>query len=150
MDKVREMDISQIRLANLRAIAKQFVSDAAFAERLGRTPSQLSQVIGENPVRNIGSRFARSIEQTLSLKSGFLDRLHDDNEIFSSIGALPSRRKPSFDAYPKRAKMDRLMQLCERLPEYALDSILNQVTSTLEIIEKTREEIATESDKKVK
>lgn len=70
-------DIKAVRLQNLRKLLDQYASGKEFAAAADIAPSQLSQLgvrltEGE-PVRKIGFRLARKIEQNLQLTSGWLD-----------------------------------------------------------------------------
>lgn len=68
-------DISEIRRRRARELAEREGGLTRFADRLGRSESQVSQIIGTNPVRNIGSRLARDIESAFKKPSGWLDSL---------------------------------------------------------------------------
>lgn len=73
------MNINDIRRDRLREIAIERGGErgwvAWLAETLNRSESQISQILGKNPTRNIGSRLARDIEHSLKLESGYLDVL---------------------------------------------------------------------------
>nr|WP_235589234.1 S24 family peptidase [Type-D symbiont of Plautia stali] len=49
---------------------------ASFADLLGISASQFSQLLGEKSVRNVGDKMARKIEASLGLSNGWLDSLH--------------------------------------------------------------------------
>lgn len=56
----REMhDIHAIRLERLRQLATEAGGAAKLAKRLEISESQMSQLIGKNPVRNVGGVMAR-------------------------------------------------------------------------------------------
>lgn len=84
-DKARQnlapMDVSEARRENVRALAEQVGGAQKFADRLDRSESQISQIIGENPVRNIGNRLARTIELAFNLEPGQLDQPPDTANI---------------------------------------------------------------------
>jgi hypothetical protein len=65
--------IEEIRLANLQALVKEAGGPARAAERLDMEPSQLSQIAGRNPTRNIGSDLARKMEAKWGKPRGWLD-----------------------------------------------------------------------------
>jgi len=67
---------SSIRLANLRALIKKAGSPAEAARKLDMDDSQLSQIAGKNPVRNIGTSLARRIEKAFHRPEGWLDVPH--------------------------------------------------------------------------
>jgi len=54
---------SSIRLTNLRALIKKAGGPAEAARKLDMNDSQLSQIAGKNPIRNIGTALARRIEK---------------------------------------------------------------------------------------
>ncbi|WP_444946428.1 hypothetical protein ACJJIP_06355 [Microbulbifer sp. VTAC004] len=70
------MEVSNIRLENTRQLSKEFNSLKEFAVALDMQPSQLSQLIGPNPRRSIGSTVARRIESTCGREKGWLDVIH--------------------------------------------------------------------------
>lgn len=69
------MDISEIRRKKLRSIRDELGGDTALSEVLGKSLSQIGQIIGENYTRNIGSRLARQIEPKIKKPAGWLDSL---------------------------------------------------------------------------
>lgn len=75
------MENKEIRKANLESLFEQKrlesgMTKAQFAELADMSPAMLSQLIGDNPNRNVGDRLARKIETALSLPSGWMDSLH--------------------------------------------------------------------------
>lgn len=67
---------SSIRLANLRALIKKVGGPAEAARRLDMDDSQLSQISGRHPIRNIGATLARRIEKAFKRPEGWLDVPH--------------------------------------------------------------------------
>src|SRR6476646_3109550 len=67
---------SSIRLDNLRELIKKAGGPAEAARKLDMDASQLSQIAGKNPVRNIGTTLARRIEQAFRRPEGWLDVPH--------------------------------------------------------------------------
>lgn len=78
------MDIKNIRRQNLNRLIGRYIfkgfSKAQFAEEIGIPPSQLSQLSGENAVRNIGDKMARRIETSLTLPFGWMDSIQEDQQ----------------------------------------------------------------------
>lgn len=70
------MEVGDIRLENARQLSKKFSNLKEFSEALGMAPSQLSQLIGPNPRRRIGTTLARRIEDTCDKGKGWLDVVH--------------------------------------------------------------------------
>lgn len=76
------METKDIRRQNLRALINEHtlngLSRAAFAEKVGVTASQLSQVASPKFVRNIGDLLARRVESAFGLPAGWMDNIHSD------------------------------------------------------------------------
>ena len=68
------MDTKEIRRTNLRLLAEKDGGQRELADQAHIEPSQLSHIIGVNPIRNLGEKLARKIEHNLGLSSGFLDQ----------------------------------------------------------------------------
>jgi len=78
-DKLRhyhEMTREEIRRDNARQLARGVGGHAEFARFMSMEASQVSQLIGRNPVKNIGNSIARRIEQAFDLPTGYLDEEH--------------------------------------------------------------------------
>lgn len=67
------VDIAEIRRDRLRQAANELGGPAKLAAKLKKSDSQISQLIGKNPTRNIGRGLAREIEATLELGKWWLD-----------------------------------------------------------------------------
>ena len=67
---------SDIRLANLRELIKKAGGPAEAARKLDMDDSQLSQIGGKHPSRNIGTSLARRIEKAFRKPEGWLDMPH--------------------------------------------------------------------------
>lgn len=108
--------ISEIRLANTRALLETHTLNlTAFANMVGMSIQQMSQVIGSNPTRNIGDQMARRFESALGKPLGWLDQPHEDTADF-----FPSRlsdlEKPSVPV-PQTWKVESLSELTGLRPE---------------------------------
>lgn len=96
------MDISQIRLINMRQLEKDAGGRAALSEKLGIAYAQVSHYIGKNPVRNIGDKIARQAEEAFVLPFGWMDRRHDDAPVEVApvvVADTPVEKRNSFDLY---------------------------------------------------
>lgn len=83
----------EIRRANARRLAAEIGSAAELARRLAMSDSQLGQLIGKNPVRNIGTRVARRIEAVCGRPEGWLDIEHSSpDDIADRIDLLMQER----------------------------------------------------------
>lgn len=67
---------AEIRRDNARRLAEEVGQPADLARRLGMSDSQMGQLIGRNPVRNIGPRVARRMEEACGKPEGWLDVEH--------------------------------------------------------------------------
>jgi phage repressor protein C with HTH and peptisase S24 domain len=74
------MTREEIRRENARRLAEKIGGKADFARALTMDPSQVSQLIGPTPTKNIGNSIARRIEQAFEKSPGYLDTLHADEE----------------------------------------------------------------------
>lgn len=72
------MNVKDIRRENLRILSRQVGGITALAHHLKKTQGQISHVIGKNPLKNIGDRFASQIEHYFNKPHGWLDRLHPE------------------------------------------------------------------------
>lgn len=74
------MDVYDVRRINARLLSKEVGTISAMADYLGKKQSQISALIGKNPVKNIGSRLAREIEVAFDRPAGWLDYLETDTQ----------------------------------------------------------------------
>lgn len=65
---------ADIRYANARRLVAQCGSLVAFADRIGRSPAQVSHIAGESPTKAIGEKLARDIEVAFGMQPGDMDR----------------------------------------------------------------------------
>ena len=72
------MTREEIRRENARCLADKIGGKAEFARTLSMDPSQVSQLIGPTPTKNIGNSIARRIELAFAKPPGFLDSLHSE------------------------------------------------------------------------
>ena len=68
--------VYRVRLDNLRNIIKTMGGKAALSRAMGCSPSFVTHIAGEAPIRTIGEKLARDVEVKLGLYSGFLDQVH--------------------------------------------------------------------------
>jgi SOS-response transcriptional repressor LexA len=72
------MTREEIRRENARLLASSAGTKSAFARLVGMDASQVSQIIGPTPSKNIGNSIARRIEQAHHLPEGWLDVPHPE------------------------------------------------------------------------
>jgi len=86
------MDVSEIRRSNARYLAASEKNRAAFAERIGKSTSQVNNWIGPNPKKNIGPDNARLIEKRYGKPHGWLDNIHPEVKKDAKIVSLNKTR----------------------------------------------------------
>lgn len=70
------MNVKDIRRKNLRRLARLAGGITDLSERLDRSQSQISHLIGNSPIKNIGDRLASHIERVFNKPHGWLDHEH--------------------------------------------------------------------------
>ena len=93
-------NIHTIRLVNARALAKDFPTKTAFAERLGKEPTQVSRFMGKNPTKRIGDLIAEQIEIAFGKPKGWLDIDHTSNNIDEQSWAINEIEKQKPENVP--------------------------------------------------
>jgi SOS-response transcriptional repressor LexA len=84
---------SDIRLQNLRTLIEKAGGPSEAARKLEMDQSQLSQIAGKNPTRNIGTALARRIEKVFRRAEGWLDVPHSQ---------LPLQQRADRNVLPAR------------------------------------------------
>lgn len=73
-NKIRKiMDSKSIRYKNTRLLVDQVGGVSSFADKIGKGQSQTSQFAGTNPIKGIGNKVAREIEEAFNKPHGWLD-----------------------------------------------------------------------------
>ena len=86
---------SSIRLENFRELIKKAGGPAEAARKLDMDDSQLSQIGGKHPTRNIGTSLARRIEQAFRKPEGWLDMPHAQLaalQLLTEVPLTPAQR----------------------------------------------------------
>ena len=102
------MDVFDVRYQNFRTLIDEKGDDgkaigiSGAASRLGKSQSQVSHFGGERPIKNIGPKVARQIEEAFGKPRGWLDASHD--------GASAASQEPRLDD----DKLERSIQFLER------------------------------------
>lgn len=103
----RGMDITEIRLANLRALAGLAGGRPQLAKRLDMSYQLLQNYIGKTPTKRIGDKTARHAEEIFGLAHGWMDKLQakDGEVVEASPTPWPFKIEWSrFDRLPKSEK----------------------------------------------
>ena len=72
------MDSKSIRYQNTRLLVEQVGGVSSFADKIGKGQSQTSQFAGTNPIKGIGNKVAREIEEAFDKPHGWLDLPHEE------------------------------------------------------------------------
>lgn len=112
------METKNIRRTNLKHLLDvSGLSQAAFAERCGLAASVISQLV--NGHRNLGDAISRRIEESLSVKKGWLDVPHGENEDDLDYDGDD---RPYLNLDEKR-----VVELFRKLPESERNNIISQL-----------------------
>ncbi|MQA39010.1 hypothetical protein [Rugamonas aquatica] len=93
------MTREDIRRENARALAHSVGGPTDFGRMLEMDASQVSQIIGKNPKKNIGNSIAKRIETAFSKPGGWLDVAHQKGSDMDSESraAAPDQVRYSLD-----------------------------------------------------
>lgn len=75
------MDSKTIRYNNVRSLVDSVGGVSNFASRLDKGQSQVSQFAGTNPIKGIGNKVARQIEEAFGKPHGWLDIPHSEEKV---------------------------------------------------------------------
>jgi len=85
------MDSKTIRYNNTRILVDQVGGVSNFANKINKGQSQTSQFAGTTPIKGIGNKVAREIEDAFGKPHGWLDVLHqEDSNLLSNNLNVPS------------------------------------------------------------
>ncbi|PKF33378.1 hypothetical protein [Acinetobacter proteolyticus] len=84
------MDSKTIRYNNTRILVDQVGGVSNFANKINKGQSQTSQFAGTTPIKGIGNKVAREIEDAFGKPHGWLDVPHEDNENFENSSISPN------------------------------------------------------------
>lgn len=73
------LDSKTIRYRNAKHLREKAGGVTGFANKIGRTQAQASAIAGDNPIKGIGPKMARHIEEIFYLPSGWLDVPHPEH-----------------------------------------------------------------------
>jgi transcriptional regulator with XRE-family HTH domain len=92
------MKREDLRRENARALAQSAGGPAEFGRKTGMDNSQVSQLIGKTPKKNIGNIIARRIEEAFALPAGALD-LPVEEEARPSVEPASPAREAEFQLH---------------------------------------------------
>lgn len=79
------MDSKTIRYNNTRILVDQVGGVSNFANKINKGQSQTSQFAGTTPIKGIGNKVAREIEEAFGKPHGWLDIPHEDRDDSNSF-----------------------------------------------------------------
>ncbi|PPC77916.1 hypothetical protein C4K68_07675 [Pokkaliibacter plantistimulans] len=93
---MQKRTLSEIRLHNARLLQDSVGGQKGMIEKTGKSQSQISAIMGENPSRNIGNKLAKLLEDTFALPDGWMDHWHDtiDGDAQPSIYIREAEKSP--------------------------------------------------------
>ncbi|MFU9047439.1 hypothetical protein ACNAUY_13730 [Acinetobacter tibetensis] len=122
------MDSKSIRYQNTRLLVKSVGGVSNFAEKIGKGQSQTSQFAGTNPIKGIGNKVAREIEDIFDKPHGWLDVPHTNiNDISTTIPT--SQYEISEDRKVENKELQQLINILEDLD--AKGKLSSQLVSIL-------------------
>lgn len=93
-----EMTREETRRSNAKRLAEEAGGLAAFGKKLEMSDSQVSQIIGKTPKKNIGNLIARRIEVAFGKAEGWLDVDHQRDKVPDPAqGEPPASGAPEMD-----------------------------------------------------
>lgn len=75
------MDSKTIRYKNTRILVEQVGGVSNFALKINKGQSQTSQFAGSSPIKGIGNKVAREIEEAFGKQHGWLDIPHNERDL---------------------------------------------------------------------
>lgn len=104
--------VNEFRLENVRRLIASVGGPAKFADKVGKSDSQIAQIAGRNPSRKIGYDQAREIEAIFELEVGALDRPPPKSAIVEQIAIELERRAPE----AQKSVLDLVLRIPEAPP----------------------------------
>ncbi|GAB4393870.1 MAG: LexA family transcriptional regulator [Gammaproteobacteria bacterium] len=142
MPETMTVTVKDIRRENLRALAISVGGITYLANKLGKSQSQISQLIGKSPSKNIGDKIAAQVEDIFGKPRGWLDILHHHIDETTTAYELikhnaPHRAAPlitwhlynniPLDELAQSAKSERLIAANARLTNTAFAIRANDI-----------------------
>lgn len=84
------MDSKTIRYNNTRILVDQVGGVSNFANKINKGQSQTSQFAGTTPIKGIGNKVAREIEDAFEKPHGWLDVLHQEKSELQVVNSALS------------------------------------------------------------
>jgi SOS-response transcriptional repressor LexA len=94
------MNVKHTRRENMRALSRSIGGISALAKRLNKSQSQISQLIGITPAKNIGDKIAAQVEKSFNKPLGWLDKDHYGVQESPAIYAVAPESQPQVHWIP--------------------------------------------------
>lgn len=72
--------VQEIRRENLKTVLQEWDTIASFCEEIQTNPAYISQILSQTSRGDIGNNLARRIETASAKPTGWLDKIHGDEE----------------------------------------------------------------------
>jgi len=105
--------IDEIRLENARILQAEAGGQKVMIEALGKNQSQVSQLMGSNPIKPIGKSIAREIEAAFNKPKGWLDAPHSPDK--EDGKSARERVKEIADGFTDEERDEMLVELANRV-----------------------------------
>lgn len=115
------MNVKQIRRQNMRALAQSIGGITPLSELLNKSQSQISHLIGVNPIKNIGDRIAAQTEAAFNKPIGWLDQQHYEIAEEQAIYELGQVNKALRFPLVPLLKWEQITSWLQERTNYALD-----------------------------
>lgn len=119
------MNVKDIRRKNLRVLARSVGGITLLADRLAKSQSQISHLIGTNPIKNIGDRLAAEVEKSFNKPHGWMDHEHpgiqEENGIYVTSNTRRNFREvPLLNWQEVLSWMDPNLAAAKKMPSQYL------------------------------
>ncbi|MFW2563851.1 hypothetical protein [Acinetobacter baumannii] len=133
------MDSKTIRYNNTRILVDQVGGVSNFANKINKGQSQTSQFAGTTPIKGIGNKVAREIEEAFGKPHGWLDIPHETHrlDISKEVSGVNSSRYNKLISFFEQIDNLKNENVLSHQDMADIDIILNNTIRTInEMIEK--------------
>ncbi|EXA97822.1 hypothetical protein R4579_16645 [Acinetobacter baumannii] len=133
------MDSKTIRYNNTRILVDQVGGVSNFANKINKGQSQTSQFAGTTPIKGIGNKVAREIEEAFGKPHGWLDIPHETHrlDISKEVSGVNSPRYNKLISFFEQIDNLKNEKVLSNQDMADIDIILNNTIRTInEMIEK--------------
>lgn len=130
LNNPRMKTCKEIRHQNLLTLIEKSGTIQAFADKLGKSHAQISQIKNKSAnsstgkVRGIGDEQAREIEKKLDLEIGWMDHDHSDTHVSDLLPMVKNGEAVYNEEELKYKKIENLINVLFEKPKEELDELL--------------------------